>query len=71
MISVVMYTQAKRKNRSDPFGRRLAGDSGEGVVGPAGQAIRAVSLSVVVTALAQTVLAGLGLGGGRNPSRGS
>jgi predicted PurR-regulated permease PerM len=43
------------------FGRRLAGDRGEGAVVLAGQAIRAVALGVVVTALAQTVLAGIGL----------
>ncbi len=43
------------------FGRRLAGNQGETVVLLAGQSIRAVALGVVVTALAQTVLAGLGL----------
>jgi predicted PurR-regulated permease PerM len=43
------------------FGRRLASDRGERVVMLAGQAIRAVALGVVVTALVQTTLAGLGL----------
>jgi predicted PurR-regulated permease PerM len=43
------------------FGRRLAGDRGEQVVRLAGQAIRAVALGVVVTALVQTTLAGIGL----------
>lgn len=43
------------------FGGRLAGAGGEHVVLLAGQSIRAVALGVVVTALAQTVLAGLGL----------
>jgi predicted PurR-regulated permease PerM len=43
------------------FGRRLAGDRGENVVVLAGKAIRAVALGVVVTAVAQTLLAGLGL----------
>jgi predicted PurR-regulated permease PerM len=43
------------------FGRRLAGVRGEGAVVLAGQAIRAVALGVVVTALVQTVLAGVGL----------
>ena len=43
------------------FGRRLAGDRGEAVVILAGQAIRAVALGVVVTALTQTILAGIGL----------
>jgi predicted PurR-regulated permease PerM len=43
------------------FGRRLAGDSGGEVVVLAGRAIRAVALGVVVTALVQTLFAGLGL----------
>ena len=43
------------------FGRRLAGERGEGVVVLAGQAIRSVALGVVVTAAAQTAVAGLGL----------
>jgi predicted PurR-regulated permease PerM len=43
------------------FGRRLAGERGEGVVRLAGQAIRGVALGVVVTAVVQSLLAGLGL----------
>ena len=43
------------------FGRRLAGDRGELAVRLAGQAIRGVALGVVVTALAQSVLGGIGL----------
>jgi predicted PurR-regulated permease PerM len=43
------------------FGRRLASERGEGVVVLAGQAIRSVALGVVVTAAAQTAVAGLGL----------
>ena len=43
------------------FGRRLAGDRGESVVRLAGQAIRGVALGVVVTAIVQSLLAGLGL----------
>jgi predicted PurR-regulated permease PerM len=43
------------------FGRRLGGQRGEQVVHLAGQSIRGVALGVVVTALAQTALAGLGL----------
>jgi predicted PurR-regulated permease PerM len=62
IIAVVMYTQGEAaRSGLIRFGRRLAGDRGEGVVVLAGQAIRAVALGVVVTALAQTVLAGLGL----------
>ncbi len=62
IISVVMYTQGEAARAGlTRFGRRLAGDRGEGIVILAGQAIQAVALGVVVTALAQTVLAGLGL----------
>jgi len=43
------------------FGWRLAGERGEGAVVLAGQAIRGVALGVVVTAVAQSVLAGIGL----------
>jgi predicted PurR-regulated permease PerM len=43
------------------FGRRLAGPGGENAVFLAGQTIRGVALGVVVTALAQTAFAGLGL----------
>lgn len=43
------------------FGRRLAGHRGESVVRLAGQAIRGIALGVVVTAIAQSLLAGLGL----------
>ena len=43
------------------FGRRLAGDRGDHVVRLAGQAIRGVALGVVVTALVQSVLGGVGL----------
>jgi predicted PurR-regulated permease PerM len=62
IIAVVMYTQGETARASlIRFGRRLAGERGEGVVVLAGQAIRAVALGVVVTALAQTLLAGIGL----------
>jgi predicted PurR-regulated permease PerM len=43
------------------FGQRLAGAGGEIAVWLAGQTIRGVALGVVVTALAQTVLGGIGL----------
>jgi predicted PurR-regulated permease PerM len=43
------------------FFRRLAGARGEGAVELAGKAVRAVALGVVVTALVQTTLAGVGL----------
>jgi predicted PurR-regulated permease PerM len=43
------------------FARRLAGDAGDQVVILSGQAIRAVALGIVVTALVQSVLGGIGL----------
>jgi len=43
------------------FGRRLAKDRGEHAVVLAGQAIRGVAMGVVITALAQSVLGGIGL----------
>jgi predicted PurR-regulated permease PerM len=43
------------------FGRRLAGERGENVVRLAGQAIRGVALGVVLTALVQALLGGIGL----------
>jgi len=43
------------------FGRRLAGASGENAVQLAGQAIRGVALGVVVTAVVQAALGGVGL----------
>ena len=62
IIAIVMYTNGEAARTAlIRFGRRIAGDRGEGVVVLAGQAIRAVALGVVVTALAQTILAGIGL----------
>jgi predicted PurR-regulated permease PerM len=43
------------------FARRLVGPHGENVVRLAGQAIRAVALGVVVTAMVQSALGGIGL----------
>lgn len=43
------------------FFRRLAGERGENAVELAGKAVRAVVLGVVVTALVQTTLAGVGM----------
>jgi predicted PurR-regulated permease PerM len=41
--------------------QRVAGPRGDGYIGLAGQAIRGVALGIVVTALIQTTLAGVGL----------
>jgi len=43
------------------FSRRLGGDTGERTVRLAGQAVRSVAMGVVLTALVQSVLAGIGL----------
>jgi len=43
------------------FGRRLAGERGQSAVRLAGQAIRSVALGVVVTAVVQSMLGGIGL----------
>jgi predicted PurR-regulated permease PerM len=43
------------------FARRLGGDRGDLIVTLSGQSVRAVALGVVVTALVQAVLAGIGL----------
>lgn len=52
------------------FFRRLAGERGNDAVLLAGKAIRAVALGVMITALTQTVLAGIGLAIARVPHAG-
>jgi len=62
VIAAILYANGETAREGlIRFGRRLAGDRGQGVVILAGQAIRAVALGVVVTALVQTILAGIGL----------
>jgi predicted PurR-regulated permease PerM len=62
MITVVLYANgAGAANLMRGFGRRLAGERGEKVIHLAAQAVRGVALGVVVTALVQAVLGGLGL----------
>lgn len=62
VIAVILYTRGEAARLwLIRVGRRLAGDRGEAVIVLAGQAIRAVALGVVVTAVVQTSLAGLGL----------
>jgi predicted PurR-regulated permease PerM len=61
-IAAVMYSGGEQAATTViRFGQRLAGDRGEDVVRLAGQAIRGVALGVVVTAVAQSVLGGIGL----------
>ena len=62
VITAVLYANGEGAASSVlRFGRRLAGERGEESVRLAGQAIRGVALGVVVTALVQSILGGLGL----------
>jgi predicted PurR-regulated permease PerM len=62
LIAAVMYVGGERAAAAaQRFGHRLAGQRGEQSVLLAGQAIRSVALGVVVTAVAQSVLGGIGL----------
>jgi predicted PurR-regulated permease PerM len=61
-VASVLYARGERAGAIViRFGRRLGGDRGETAVRLAGQAIRGVALGVVVTAVAQSVLGGIGL----------
>ena len=61
-ISAILYSSGEEGAKLiRSFGRRLAGERGEGAMVLAGQAIRAVALGVGVTAVVQTVLGGIGL----------
>ena len=62
VISAILYMTGDDAARwIRRFGRRLAGERGDQVVRLAGQAVRGVALGVVVTALVQSVLGGIGL----------
>jgi predicted PurR-regulated permease PerM len=62
LIAAILYASGERvAGGVDRFARRLAGERGSEVVLLAAQAVRAVALGVVVTALAQSCLGGLGL----------
>ena len=62
VIAAILYMTGEDTARwVRRFGRRLAGERGDHVVRLAGQAIRGVALGVVVTALVQSVLGGIGL----------
>ncbi len=62
VISGVLYSGGETAVRGvRRFFRRLAGERGENAVELAGKAIRAVALGVVVTAVAQSALTGIGL----------
>ena len=62
VIAGIMYAKGEKAVATlRRFGRRLGGERGETAIILAGQAIRSVALGVVVTALVQSVLGGLGL----------
>ncbi len=62
VIAAVMYAKGERAaDGLTRFGWRLAGEPGDRVVRLAAQAIRSVALGVVVTALVQAALCGIGL----------
>ena len=62
VISAILYAQGESAATGlIHFADRLAGQAGKSAVRLAGQAIRGVALGVVVTAVAQSLLAGIGL----------
>ena len=62
VLSAVLYAGGEAWGRwVRSFGRRLAGEQGDRMVVLAGAAIRGVALGVVVTAIAQSLLGGIGL----------
>jgi predicted PurR-regulated permease PerM len=62
IIAAILYAKGETAARGvDRFARRLAGLRGENAVHLAAQAVRAVALGVVVTALVQSALSGIGL----------
>jgi len=61
-IAAVLYVKGERAaEQTLRFGSRLAGSNGERAVRLAAKAIRGVALGVVVTALVQAVIGGIGL----------
>jgi predicted PurR-regulated permease PerM len=62
IIAAVLFANGEEAaSRLMRFARRLAGEQGEAVLRLAAQAIRGVALGVVVTALVQAFLGGVGL----------
>jgi predicted PurR-regulated permease PerM len=62
VVAALLYAKGEQATAwIKRFARRLAGPRGEQSVRLAGQAIRGVALGVVVTALTQSVLGGIGL----------
>ena len=62
VLAALMYARGEAAaSQAGRFGRRLAGERGENAVQLAGQAIRSVALGVVVTAVVQSGVGGIGL----------
>jgi predicted PurR-regulated permease PerM len=62
VISAILYSRGERAaEQLRRFFRRLSPERGEAIVVLSGKAIRAVALGIVVTALVQAALAGIGL----------
>ena len=62
IILTILYARGETAARGVlAFAHRLGGETGERTVLLAGQAVRSVALGVIVTALVQALLAGLGL----------
>ena len=63
VLTAILYASGETAARGvERFAMRLAGERGERAVELAGQSIRAVALGIIVTALVQSTLAGIGLG---------
>jgi predicted PurR-regulated permease PerM len=61
VLVVVLYARGETAARGAlAFAHRLGGETGERTIRLAGQAVRSVALGVVLTALVQAVLAGIG-----------
>jgi predicted PurR-regulated permease PerM len=62
VFAAILYVKGEHAaSWTRQFSRRLAGEQGEHSVRLAGQAVRGVALGVVVTALVQSILGGIGL----------
>jgi predicted PurR-regulated permease PerM len=62
IIAAILYSNGEAAARGVVrFARRLGKDRGEQTVRLAGQAVRGVALGVIITALVQSIIAGIGL----------
>lgn len=62
IVAAVLYSNGEMAaDRVCRFARRLGGDKAENAVQLAGKAVKSVALGVVVTAVAQSVISGIGL----------